>query len=53
MGPRTVETVGTPQATVCVSDFAPPKETYSVLSDRYDWNQLRAESESLMVWWRR
>ena len=39
--------------TECVSDFAPPRETNSVLSVRYDVNQFRAESESPMVECRR
>ena len=38
--------------TECVSDLAPPRETYSVLSVRYDVNQARVVSESPIEEWR-
>ena len=47
VGPRT-EPWGTPQMTECVYDLASPRDTYSVLSVRYDVNQARVVSESPM-----
>ena len=51
VGPRT-DPWGTPHVTECVSDLAPPRDTYSVLSVRYDVNQARVVSESPMEEWR-
>ena len=44
---------GTPQMTLWVSDLALPRATCSVLSVRYEVNQLRTLSESPMVCCRR
>lgn len=45
-GGQSTDPCGTPQVTACVSEVAPPRHTYSVLSVRYDVNQQGGVSDS-------